>query len=83
MTAIIPTTRLIFERVDIFRTESPLAIEAKPKNNKLNPTINDTDSALNIGKIIKINPNTIKIIPIIFSKSIFFLLINYVHILKM
>ena len=72
----IPTTRFILEKVDIFHIENPLAIEAKPKNNKLNPTIMDTDSALKIGKIIKINPNIMKTIPQIFSKSIFFLLIN-------
>lgn len=72
----IPTTRFILEKVDIFHIENPLAIEAKPKNNKLNPTITDTDSALKIGKIIKINPNIMKTIPQIFSKSIFFLLIN-------
>ena len=63
-----PIIRLIFEKVDIFHSENPLITEAKPKNNKLNPTIMDIVSALKIGKIIKINPSIMNKIPNIFSK---------------
>ncbi len=80
--AIIPTTILIFEKVDIFLIENPLTMQAKPKNNKLNPTMMDTDSALKTGKIIKINPNMINKIPKIFSKSIFFLQFTMLTFLK-
>ena len=68
---IIPIIILTADKcVNMFHTENPLAIEAKPKNNKLNPTIMDIACALKIGKIIKIKPSMTNKIPKICLKSI-------------
>ena len=70
--AIAPIIKLtVVKWVIIFQAENAFIIEAIPKNNKLTPTIRETNPALNIGKIIKINPNITNIIPAILFNSIF------------
>ena len=69
--AIAPIIKLtVVKWVIIFQAENAFIIEAIPKNNKLTPTIRETNPALNIGKIIKINPNITNIIPAILFNSI-------------
>ena len=45
---------------------NPMNADEIPKNSKLNPTIRETNSAENIGNIMKINPNMTDSIPALF-----------------
>lgn len=56
----------------IFNAENSVSIDAIPKNNKLTPIMIDTNPELRIGKIIKINPKIIDIIPDDLLASMFF-----------
>ena len=56
-----------------FSASSPLNINVIPKTNKLSPRVKDTAAVLKIGKIIKINPKIMDIIPYILLDSMFFL----------
>ncbi len=58
--------------ITTFNDVSPLSKDTKPKNNKLSPITIDVKLELKIGKIIKINPKIIDIIPAILFVSIFF-----------